>query len=264
MAKWTNIRDSFLRSLRTKSGQGAKKSYLYSEHLQFLLKISQKDETESNFRQVQTEDQRNEAEELTDSQLLTDESSNPPTILQTQPTPSTSRSISSERPRQSKSKRQLDDIEREILSELKKGKQAVETCSSASHLQQPRSDQEMLVLSFIPYIRDMTEAELMEFQMEVLTTIKNIKKRRVTTPQPFQQQHSSQQPYNRPQLSPAMSYSDSYQSSLQSFDYQSPPPSNMEQQPEQPPQKMLMNFDGTNKYQQLFNKTATYYDDTTE
>lgn len=49
MHKWSNIRDAFMRSLRTKSGQAAKKKYIYTEHLNFLLKVAQKDETESNF-----------------------------------------------------------------------------------------------------------------------------------------------------------------------------------------------------------------------
>lgn len=229
------------------------------------MKIAQKDETESNFTQVYRENHRTEteteAEELTEDSQLSTESSQLPIISRTQPTPSTSRSTSSiHRP---KSKRQLDDIEREILSELKKGKPAVESCSGhASHLQHSRSDQEMLLMSFIPYIRDMTETELMDFQLEVLTTIKNIKRRRVLNPRPFQQQlliNPSQQQYNLPQTSsPAVSHSDSYHSSLQGFDYQSPPPSNnhMEQQ-EQPSERLWTHHSGTNnKYQQLFNDTV--------
>lgn len=99
----------------------------------------------------------------------------------------------------------------------------------------------------------MCERELIDFQMEVLTTIKNIKQRRVSNQQPFQQQH-----VNAPLASPAMSHSDSYQCSLLSFDYQSPPPSNQmeHQQQEQSSQRFLTNYTGANKYQQLFDDTV--------
>lgn len=229
MTKWSNIRDAFLRSLRTKSGQGAKKFYIYSEHLQFLLKISQKDETDCNFRQTETEHDSTAVEEFAESRLPDARS---PCSPKSQPVPSTSRTTS-------KSKRHLDDLEREILCELKKGRQSIDS-GNASHSH--RSDQEMILLSFLPYIRDMSETELMDFQMEVLTTIKTIKQRRV----------SNQQHVNVPLTSPTMSHSDSYQSSLHTFDYQSSPSSyQMENQSTQPPQRLTFN-----KYQQLFNDTV--------
>jgi len=43
--KRNNTRDAFVRSLRKKSGQAATKKYLYADFLQFLLKITEKDET---------------------------------------------------------------------------------------------------------------------------------------------------------------------------------------------------------------------------
>ena len=46
--KWNNTRDAFVRSLRKKTGQAATKKYLYADFLQFLLKITEKDETESS------------------------------------------------------------------------------------------------------------------------------------------------------------------------------------------------------------------------
>nr|CAD7446906.1 unnamed protein product [Timema bartmani] len=48
--KWNNIRDAFTRSLRKKSGQAATKNYLYNDVLQFLLRTTDKDETESSIR----------------------------------------------------------------------------------------------------------------------------------------------------------------------------------------------------------------------
>jgi hypothetical protein len=46
--KWKNIRDAIFRSLRKKSGQAKTKNYLYAHFLQFLLKVTEKDETESS------------------------------------------------------------------------------------------------------------------------------------------------------------------------------------------------------------------------
>ena len=40
-----------------------------------------------------------------------------------------------------------------------------------------RSDHEMLLLYFVPYIRDMSEIELMDLQIDVLPSIKKIKQR---------------------------------------------------------------------------------------
>ncbi|KAF7274978.1 hypothetical protein GWI33_012305 [Rhynchophorus ferrugineus] len=183
MAKWSNIRDSFLRSLRTKSGQAAKKKYIYSDYLQFLLKVANKDDTESNFSQVATEDDSIKLEELTEPEISLKYPSKSASLFHSEPststsTPSTSRSSSNKhRP---KSKRQSDDIEREMPSEPKKGKQSDEACSG----KHPRSDQEILLLSFLPYLRDMCETELMDFQMEVLSIVKNIKQRRVSNPRP--------------------------------------------------------------------------------
>ncbi|CAH2003149.1 unnamed protein product [Acanthoscelides obtectus] len=62
MNKWSNIRDTFTKSLKTKSGQAAKKKYIYSDNLQFLLKTVTPDETDSS---IPTE---NDSESLPESQ----------------------------------------------------------------------------------------------------------------------------------------------------------------------------------------------------
>ena len=46
--KWNITRDAFGISLRKKSGQAALKKYLYADFFQCLLKITEKDETESS------------------------------------------------------------------------------------------------------------------------------------------------------------------------------------------------------------------------
>ncbi|KAI4468136.1 beta transducin-related protein [Holotrichia oblita] len=108
MQKWSNIRDSFLRSLRTKSGQGAKKN-IYSENLQFLLKISERD-TESNFSQG-IED----VDDSSQSQLsgIPKTPSLPQSSLQVQPVASSSKENMN---KFRKPKRQLDVIE--LLPEI--------------------------------------------------------------------------------------------------------------------------------------------------
>lgn len=214
MNKWSNIRDSFLRSLRTNSGQGAKKSYIYGEHLNFLLKIVQKDNTEANYSQLNTSHDNNDVnEESLEPQLATGSDPQPhkPTPSET---PAPSNSMQPVR-KTKKSNRDLDFIEREILTELKKAKQSNELPESP-----PRTELEILLLSFLPYLRDMSESELMDLQMETLTTIKKIKQNRsfnqhiITSPSTLQQ-HSDVSPMT----SPAIINSDSHQS----FTYQSPP-----------------------------------------
>lgn len=81
-------------------------------------------------------------------------------------------------------RRELDHIEREIITELKKTKSST-----------VQSDHELLLLSFLPYIRDMREMELMDLQMEILTTIKKIKQKRISKVPNYQKpKHPQQSP----------------------------------------------------------------------
>nr|CAI5828710.1 unnamed protein product [Callosobruchus analis] len=43
--KWQNIRDSFIKYLRKKSGEARKKKYIYNDNLTCLLKVVKPDET---------------------------------------------------------------------------------------------------------------------------------------------------------------------------------------------------------------------------
>lgn len=54
MKKWANMRDSFVQSLRTKTGQGFHKKYLYAEQLNFLLKVVDKANTDSNLTDTES------------------------------------------------------------------------------------------------------------------------------------------------------------------------------------------------------------------
>ncbi|KAG8172422.1 hypothetical protein JTE90_015796 [Oedothorax gibbosus] len=145
--KWVNIRDAFIRSTRCKSGQGAKKSYIYSEHLQFLLAIYEPSETESSTLGGETEQVEEESDPF-------------------EPTTSTSDSNLSTAGRKklgnksTRSARELNNIENEIMHALKK------PC---------KEKENSFFASFEDYITDMTEGEKMEVHMGLLQTIMQVK-----------------------------------------------------------------------------------------
>jgi hypothetical protein len=101
-AKWQNIRDSFVKSLKKKSGQSANKKYLYQDNLLFLLKIVQKDDTQSSI------DESQDVNELPEEEAETPVDEN---------TSGTIPKITSN-PR--KKARLQDSIDREILDALNK------------------------------------------------------------------------------------------------------------------------------------------------
>lgn len=164
MKKWTNVRDAFLRSLKCESGQSSKKKYIYGEHLQFLLKTGQKCQTVNNYHDEDEDMLVNDGSSTTDvfQQDEFEDQINPTQSEIPVPMQTVAKS------RQTK-KKVLDPIEREILKEIKRPK-----------LHAERSDHEMILSSFIPHIRDMTDSELLEFQMRTLETIKHIKQSRAT------------------------------------------------------------------------------------
>ena len=51
--KWQNVRGSFIKSLKKKTGQATSKKHIYHYNLQFLMKIVQKDDTVSNMEDLQ-------------------------------------------------------------------------------------------------------------------------------------------------------------------------------------------------------------------
>lgn len=68
-SKWNNLRDAFVRSLKQKSGQGSKKKYIYYENLQFLMKIVEKDKTESSIRATEHDEIEGSSDNETDTQI---------------------------------------------------------------------------------------------------------------------------------------------------------------------------------------------------
>jgi hypothetical protein len=186
-----------------------------------VLKVAKKDNTESNFSQTNSQegDVEVEFEEFSHSHSPTAPNLLPAAAVasrsasQDQPVASTSKDHRPAHNKVGKSKKkELDDIEREILTELKKTKPSAEPRSEIS----TRTDNEML-LSFLPYIRDMQETELMDLQMEILTTIKKIKQKR-TFPTPRHMPAGSyRSPYHR-------NNTNSSQSAQHTFTYHSPSP----------------------------------------
>lgn len=147
--KWNNIRDAFIRSLNVKSGQAAKKPYVYHENLKFLLKFAKKAETDANI--VEETEQDHEVIAANDIEHFEEEGE-------------------SRKKEPSKNKRKIDNIEAAILKEIKENK----TTNSERVL-----TEDSFFTSFIPYVKDMSEPEKIQLQMDLLSSIQKIKQNRV-------------------------------------------------------------------------------------
>ncbi|GBN77001.1 hypothetical protein AVEN_19544-1 [Araneus ventricosus] len=104
MYKWTNIRDAFVRSLKSKrwtssSKKKKKKNYIYHEHLQFLLTSQDPSDTDSSMLLEESLEQNNTTLDVEED--------------------STNSSTSINRPakKRSRSNIELTDIEKEIMVE---------------------------------------------------------------------------------------------------------------------------------------------------
>lgn len=152
MSKWANIRDAFMRSLRTKNGQ-VKKKYLYSEHLQFLLGCQENNEMDNS---IMCADDENSME------LHERESQSSFHIIDFVDTNSIHDTRKAKR-----SKRDFDDTEFESSDR-----------SKLKDLESTSNSNENFFISFLPYIYDMTESEKLELHMDILKSIKHIKQNR--------------------------------------------------------------------------------------
>jgi hypothetical protein len=139
--------------LRKKSGQSATKKYLYADFLQFLLKVTEKDETESSILgESMTESTETQVEEETAVQEM-DEAS------------SSSRDAGTLQHRRRKAS-QVDEIDRKILKSLEKI--------------EPDED-EAFFISILPSVRQLSADDKLDFRMVVLKAIKDIKTRNIST-----------------------------------------------------------------------------------
>ena len=164
--KWNNIRDTFMRSLRKKSGHAATKKYLYADFLQFLLNITEKDETESSIcgegNNECTETREEEETETAVQQM--DEAS----------TSSTEAATLQHRKR--KTTKVNDEIDKKILKSLEKI--------------EPDED-EAFFISVLPFVRQFSADDKLDFRMIVLKAIKDIKTRSGYVNCPFSTQTPS-------------------------------------------------------------------------
>lgn len=158
MNKWTNTRDAFMRSLKTKSGQAAKRKYVYHDHLLFLLVLQEPSETQSSSMLVLDED--NEMPNETQEGKSVDENIAMDDEIDDLPPPPPPK----KQKKQCRSGKELETIEQEILKELQKTRSEVPKCT--------------FFASFEEYVMDMSEAEKLELHMQILKSISDIKAKR--------------------------------------------------------------------------------------
>ncbi|GJQ76699.1 hypothetical protein Trydic_g15551 [Trypoxylus dichotomus] len=146
------------------------KSYLYAEHLQFLLPSNEHNDTDSNISQLNHSQE--ESVGPIEERLSTP---NAGTIVQ----PMHFTNLPPTR-RINRTKREPDDIEKDMLLELKKPKALnFSVPLSTSHeISAAQYKSGTFFASFLPYIGDMSEYERLDLHTEIIIAIKRIKKKR--------------------------------------------------------------------------------------
>ncbi|CAG5119798.1 unnamed protein product [Candidula unifasciata] len=170
--KWQNIRDSFVKSLKKKSGQATKKKYLYHDNLTFLLKVVHSDDTEYDnltfsLKVEQSEDTESSIDGPQQEQLNEthgEEEAEAEIEVQAQ------RNVGA-RPRESwnpaKKPRLQEDINTTDLAALKN----------------TIDEDEAFFISVIPSVRKMSEEDKLDFRINVLKVIQDINRRKNNHPQ---------------------------------------------------------------------------------
>lgn len=163
-AKWQNIRDSFVKSLKKKTGEARKKKYIYHDNLTFLLKVVQSDDTQSSLDDSQYDEQSQITESQTEEE---EEEAAADKTTQVQSCKITAKAKDTYNP--PKRARLQEEVDRRILTALEK----------------PPDEDEAFFVSITPTVRKMTDEEKLEFRMEVLQVIQRIQKRKNFQPRPF-------------------------------------------------------------------------------
>ncbi|KAK9688508.1 BESS motif [Popillia japonica] len=154
--KWQNIHDSFVKSLKKKSGQAAKKKYLYHDNLTFLLKVVQSDDTESSIDDSQHEQH---------SQINAPQDDKVEVEIEVQ----AQRNVAAkpkERSETTKKPRLQEEVDQRILRAL----------------EHPPDEDEAFFISITPSVRKMSEEDKLEFRMNVLQLIRDINRRQNNFP----------------------------------------------------------------------------------
>lgn len=148
--KWTNIRDTFVKTLKTKMGRPRRKYLLY-EHLKFLIKVTSTDEDFTV--DFNTED--------SSSYMKTERES----------------------PKESTSHRKKSRKSEYYEEEAKKSKDSDKTevdYVEVDECNDPRimNEDEAFFASLLPSVVKYSEDERLEFRIEVLAVMKRIKEKR--------------------------------------------------------------------------------------
>lgn len=159
--KWQNIRDSFIKSLKKRSGEARKKKYLYHDNLTFLLKVVQSDETQSSLDDSQNV-QQSHVNETELEEAVTDD-------IQVQSHVRQVHSRDNDTHKAPKRGRLQEEIDTRLLKALEK----------------PPDEDEAFFISITPMVRKFTDEEKLEFRMSVLQLIQNINTKKHSQPPSF-------------------------------------------------------------------------------
>ncbi|KAL4104697.1 hypothetical protein QTP88_019979 [Uroleucon formosanum] len=153
--KWQNIREAFVKSLKKKSGQYTSKKYLYHDHLTFLLKVVQSDDTESSIDDTQHDKYSllNEDHDIRESESNIE--------IQSQQNVSVVQNDKRNFPKKARLQERQEDIDRQILKAL----------------ENPPDEDEAFFISITLSVRKMSDEDKLDFQMNVLQLIKDINRR---------------------------------------------------------------------------------------
>lgn len=159
IAKWRNIKDAFARTIKQKSGQAAKKKYLYHDKLKYLLKNVQKYDNESTIAEIKFDDVLDNNEDI-DELELEDEKRTVENEKHIKKLKNTSTQLKRNK------KRQLH-VDSEILRVLKEKSQD--------------DEDEAFFKSILPHVKKMNEDDKIDFRIEVLNLVRNFSKAQKTT-----------------------------------------------------------------------------------
>ncbi|KAF5276966.1 hypothetical protein FQR65_LT16114 [Abscondita terminalis] len=164
--KWKHIRDAFANSRKKRSGDKRTKKYIYFEQMQFLLKVLEKDDTESSI-----------SENTTEKEQVSDEAA-----------------VSEQTPRDSCAPKRrkvtsIDERDKAILKALEATYQPPPT----------QTDEDTaFFMSVTPAVKNFTEDGKIEFRMGVLKLIKGIKSKRSSSNNEVYPSYPSTSAYSTP------------------------------------------------------------------
>lgn len=163
LSKWTNLRDTFMRSLKKKIGK-PKRKYIYFENLKFLLKVV-------DVVHVDNDTVSPDTENMTYFKLE-DEEPKPPPRKEIKRNSYDDEYTTVKKPRKTSKKDSMSNSFKDI--------DFVE-CQETEKFNDPRimNEDEAFFASLLPTVVKYNEEERLEFRIEVLALIKKIKQKRV-------------------------------------------------------------------------------------